>query len=97
MPTFTTPGGPTAGPPARDVPDNDEPGEPLWDRLPIDWELILGGNWLARIGILAGGVGMGVFLKRAFDNKWVGETGRGGLGGAKGLGVLGAGGHRRAS
>jgi len=80
VPTFAAPGGPPAGPLARDAPNSDEPREPLRDRLPIDWELILGGNWLARIGILAVVVGMGFFLKLSFDNNWIGETGRVALG-----------------
>lgn len=95
-PTFAAPGGPPAGPLARDAPDSDEPREPLRDRLPIDWELILGGNWLARIGILAVVVGMGFFLKLAFDNNWIGETGRVALGIATGLAFLGAGERWRA-
>jgi uncharacterized membrane protein len=41
-----------------------------------NWEWLLGGNWLARIGILALTVGVGFFLKLAFDNDWIGETGR---------------------
>ena len=41
-----------------------------------DWEWLLGGNWLARIGVVALILGVGFFLKLAFDNDWIGETGR---------------------
>ena len=60
-------------------------------RFQMDWELILGGNWLARIGILAVVIGVGFFLKLAFDNNWIGETGRVALGIVGGLALLGAG------
>ena len=60
-----------------------------WDRIEVDWELILGGNWLARVGILAVIIGVGFFLKLAFDNDWIGEGGRVALGIAGGLALLG--------
>ena len=60
-------------------------------RFEVDWELILGGNWLARVGVLAVVIGVGFFLKLAFDNNWIGETGRVALGIAGGLGLTGAG------
>ena len=56
-----------------------------------DWEWVLGGNWLARIGILALIFGIGFFLKLAFDNDWIDETGRVVLGLVTGLALLGAG------
>jgi uncharacterized membrane protein len=55
------------------------------------WEWLLGGNWLARIGVVALVIGAGFFLKLAFDNDWIGETGRLALGIAGGLAFLGAG------
>ena len=60
------------------------------DRFRVDWEIILGGNWLARIGILAVIIGVGFFLKLAFDNDWIDETTRVLLGIAGGLGLIGA-------
>ena len=57
-----------------------------------DWEWLLGGNWLARIGILALIFGVGFFLKLAFDNDWIGETARVGMGLAAGA-LLAAGGQ----
>jgi uncharacterized membrane protein len=62
-----------------------------WERFPADWELLLGGNWLARIGVLAVVIGMGFFLKLAFDNNWIGETGRVGLGIVGGVAFLAGG------
>ncbi len=56
-----------------------------------EWEWLLGGNWLARIGILALIFGIGFFLKLAFDNDWIGETGRVVLGLAVGVALLGGG------
>ena len=57
----------------------------------FNWEWLLGGNWLARIGIVALIIGVGFFLKLAFDNQWIGETGRVLLGLAAGVALLGAG------
>ena len=60
-----------------------------WDR--IDWEQTLGRNWFAIIGALAVVLGIGFFLKLAFDNNWIGDTGRVALGVVVGLALLGAG------
>ena len=57
----------------------------------IDWEQVLGRNWLAIIGALALVLGIGFFLKLAFDNNWIGDTGRVALGIVAGLALLGAG------
>ena len=56
-----------------------------------DWEWLFGGNWLARIGVLALIIGVGFFLKLAFDNDWIGETGRVVLGLLGGGALLGGG------
>ena len=57
----------------------------------FNWEWLLGGNWLARIGIVALIIGVGFFLKLAFDNQWIGETGRVLLGLSAGVVLLAAG------
>jgi uncharacterized membrane protein len=57
-------------------------------RKETEWEQILGGNWLARIGILALIIGIGFFLKYAFDNNWIGPTTRVLLGSAAGFVML---------
>ena len=56
-----------------------------------EWEQILGGRWLARVGVLALVVGIGFFLKFAFDNNWIGPIGRVILGFLAGLAMLGLG------
>jgi uncharacterized membrane protein len=51
-----------------------------------EWETLIGGKLLNRIGALALIIGMGFFLKYAFDNNWISETVRVLIGG--GIGVL---------
>src|SRR5919201_3542745 len=58
-----------------------------WRRL----EGALGGTWLSRIGALAVTVGIGFFLKYAFDNGWIQPAGRIALGVAAGMALLLAG------
>ena len=41
-----------------------------------DLEGNIGGKWFARIGITALVLGVSFLLKYAFDNNWIGETGR---------------------
>lgn len=60
-------------------------------RQPREWEQVLGGNWLARIGVLALIIGVGFFLKYAFDNNWLGPAARVILGVIVGLVMLGLG------
>jgi len=57
----------------------------------INLELILGGNWLARIGVFAVLIGTTFFLKLAIDNTWIGETGQVSLGILAGLIFIGLG------
>jgi len=56
-----------------------------------NWEQILGKNWFAIIGALALAIGVGFFLKLAFDNDWIGDIGRIALGIVVGMALLGAG------
>ena len=60
-------------------------------RQAVDWEQVIGGNWLARVGVLALILGVAFFLKLAFDNDWIGPTGRVALGAVGGLAMMGAG------
>ena len=79
----------TPAPPGVTVPPE---GGDVFDRMrEWDWEQVFGGNWLARIGVVALVIGVGFFLKLAFDNDWIGETGRVVLGVLGGLALLGAG------
>ena len=36
--------------------------------LDVDWEFLVGGNWMARLGVVILVIGAGFFLKLAFDN-----------------------------
>ena len=58
-----------------------------WRRL----EGALGGTWLSRIGALAVTVGIGFFLKYAFDSGWIQPAGRVAMGVAAGMALLLAG------
>ena len=42
----------------------------------LDWETIIGGRWMNRIGIVALIGATTFFLKYAFDNNWIGPSGR---------------------
>jgi len=48
----------------------------------------IGGKWFAKIGVIVFVLGVSFFLKYAFDNDWIGETGRVLLGVLTGLGFL---------
>jgi uncharacterized membrane protein len=74
--------------PAAGVPPRKEEPARVKER---EWEQILGGSWLARIGVLALIFGIGFFLKFAFDNDWIGPTGQIVLGIVAGLVMLGLG------
>ncbi len=52
-------------------------------------EAKIGGRWLNRIGVVAVVIGMAFFVKYAFDNDWIGETGRIILGIVVGLALIG--------
>ena len=86
--------------PRADVPLQAEPvagtsrmSTMLRPRTREEWETLIGGKLLNRVGALALILGVGFFLKYAFDNDWLNETARVVLGVAAGL-LLVAGGHR---
>ena len=54
----------------------------------VNVESLIGGNWFNRIGILAIVIGIGFFLKLAFEREWIGPTGRVALGVFIGIGFL---------
>jgi uncharacterized membrane protein len=66
--------------------------EPLPKRMrsAIDVEQFLGGRFLLGAGGLAFFIGVGLFLKYAFDNNWVGPSGRVAMGLIGGLAILAA-------
>ena len=57
-------------------------------KTPRDWEAILGLNWIAIVGAVALVIGIGFFLKIAFENNWINQTGRVLLGVIVGLGLM---------
>ena len=67
------------------------PAEEKPERPPGEWEQILGGNWLARIGVFALLIGIAFFLKYAFDKNWISPAIRVLMGGVFGLLLLGGG------
>ncbi len=54
----------------------------------VSLELQIGARWLNRIGVMAIIIGVGFFLKYAFENRWIGEVGRIVLGLLAGLTML---------
>jgi uncharacterized membrane protein len=54
----------------------------------IDLESRIGSHWLNRIGITAVLIGVSYFLKYAFDNNWIGPTGRVAIGLLAGIAVV---------
>ncbi len=91
-PEVITPLPKTAPIPAEVIPSPEETPAVIKEKpapaKPREWEQVLGGNWLARIGVLALIIGVGFFLKYAFDNNWLGPAARVILGGIVGLGML---------
>jgi len=53
-----------------------------------DLESRIGSHWLNRIGITAVLIGVSYFLKYAFDNNWIGASGRVGIGLLAGIAVV---------
>ncbi len=62
--------------------------EPKPSRTREELEAFIGGKLLNRIGALALVIGIGFFLKYAFDNNWISETMRIVIGAIVGIGVL---------
>ncbi len=61
---------------------------PKKSRSNKEWEALIGGKVLNRIGAVALIIGIGFFLKYAFDNNWISETVRVLMGAAAGLALL---------
>jgi uncharacterized membrane protein len=81
----------------REVPDppqvNIFAAPPLHSSKPkssssLDLETLIGGRWLNRIGIVAIISAVTFFLKYAFDNNWIGPSGRVGIGVLLGAAML---------
>ena len=92
MPSAEAAAPPSAASTSARFPASEPPWRGVLDKIGRrDWDWLFGGNWLARIGIVALVIGAGFFLKLAFDNDWIGETGRVVLGIVGGLALLGGG------
>ncbi|NUM75746.1 DUF2339 domain-containing protein, partial [candidate division KSB1 bacterium] len=78
------PAAPTPPPPKPLSP----PPPPKHSRTRAEWEALVGGKLLNRIGAFALILGVGFFLKYAFDNNWLSETMRVLIGAAIGAGLL---------
>ncbi len=49
---------------------------PIAARESFDWESLIAGRWLNRVGLLAVAIGMSYFLKLAIDGGWIGPRGQ---------------------
>ncbi|MBH8602773.1 DUF2339 domain-containing protein [Thermoactinomyces sp. CICC 10522] len=100
------PGQPVAAKPGIPVPDKPsvpvqsvpkkeakakKPSRPKRNRK--EWEYLIGGRWLNRIGAVALVIGLVFFVKYAFDYHWVNEIVRVLMGGAFGILLLAGGRH----
>ena len=85
-------------PPATIMPAVSAPpvSPPAKSRTKEEWEALIGGKLLNRIGALALIIGVGYFLQYAFENNWITEPVRVLIGVVLGLGLL-AGAARSAS
>jgi uncharacterized membrane protein len=57
-------------------------------RTSFDWETLIAGRWLNRIGLLAVAIGVSYFLKYVIDNEWLGPRGQVVLGVLLGAGLV---------
>ncbi len=86
LPSVTTPERPRPSKPVSSLFDSvGKRATASWTR---EWEVLVGGNWLLRVGVAAIVLGALYFLKYAFDNQWIGNTGRVLIGVFAGLGLL---------
>jgi uncharacterized membrane protein len=67
------------------------PPPPVPTPAALDWESLLGANWLSKLGIAALAVATGFFLKFAFESGWIGPTARVTIGLAAAAILLGVG------
>jgi uncharacterized membrane protein len=80
---------------AEDLAAVPKPEGPSWTerglaraRTSEEWEALIGGNWLNRIGAFALMLGIAFFLKYAFDNNWIKQGAQVGIGLTIGVGLL---------
>lgn len=90
-PAVISPTAPPDFPPAQPKPLFPGAPPPRPSRTRAEWEALIGGKLLNRIGALALILGVGFFLKYAFDNNWITETMRVLIGLVIGAGLLASG------
>jgi len=90
-PVTATPAAPPPAPfvasPPLGAPSATPPRAPA--RPALDWETLIAGRWLNRIGIVALFLATSFFIKLAIDNDWIGPTGQVALGLVIGTVLLG--------
>lgn len=69
-------------------PSVETPTPAEYKKAAVNLEEKIGGKWFAKIGIAILILGVSFFLKYAFDNNWIGPTGRVIMGILAGLGLL---------
>lgn len=85
-PPQTAPPSPSQSAPVSLRPPVIPPAPPT--RPQVNLESKIGAQWLNRIGIVAVLIGVSYFLKYAFDNQWIGPTGRVVIGLLAGIAVV---------
>ncbi len=83
------PGSEASRRPAEAAPPPRRPARAAW--RDIDFESLIGGRWLNRIGILTLLIAAAFFLRYAFENEWIGPMGRVLIGLVSGLALAGYG------
>lgn len=73
-------------PPPPPPPDQQLEKKPEKEKIGLEEKI--GGKWFAKIGMFVLVLGISFFLKYAFDNSWIGETGRVILGIISGIALL---------
>jgi uncharacterized membrane protein len=89
-PAHAAGGMPGAAPvkPAGTPPPTATPAPTQPARTSFDWETLIAGRWLNRIGLLAVAIGVSYFLKYVIDNEWIGPRGQVVLGVLLGAGLV---------
>jgi uncharacterized membrane protein len=87
---------PREAPPVRPAPPPRSAPAPAFEAPPplspppksVDWEALIAGRWMNIVGIVALILAVSFFLKYAFENNWIGPTGRVALGLVNGVALL---------
>jgi uncharacterized membrane protein len=80
-----------AAPAVASAPASGAAAPPPAPARPFDWESVVGGRWLQRVGLVTIAIGVAYFLKEAIDNAWIGPTGQVAIGILLGIALLAGG------